>query len=202
VRPRYLVPIVLAAAASLAALVIAVKALDDSGDDPTVSAPPPRFRGEVVAGRPAAPHLSLRDQNGRPVDGADLRGRPAVVAFLPARCGALCVLTVNQIKGALDDLRSRPRALAVSIDPDSDSATARRLLTQTGMRGRLRVLLGGREQLAPVWRGFGVTPRGQRDGKTAQVVLLDRSGAQRIRFTVAQLTPERLAHDLRILEGE
>jgi len=33
-------------------------------------------------------------------------------------------------------------------------------------------------------------------------VLLDRSGRQRIGFPPDQLTPERLAHDLRRLEAE
>lgn len=199
-KPRYLVLIVLAAAASLAALVIAAQALDDSGDDPAVRAPAARFRGQEIAGRPAAPQLTLHDQDGRSASGRELRGRPAVVMFLPARCGTLCVLTVNQVKGALDDLATPARALAISIDPGRDSpAAARRLLARTGMEGRMRFLLGDREELAPVWRAFGVTPRGQRGGRTAQVLLLDGTGAQRVRYPVALLTPERLTHDLRIL---
>jgi hypothetical protein len=34
----------------------------------------------------------------------------------------------------------------------------------------------------------------------ARIVLIDRNGLQRIGFPASQTTPERLAHDIRLLE--
>jgi hypothetical protein len=38
--------------------------------------------------------------------------------------------------------------------------------------------------------------------RAASVMLLDRRGAERVIFGLEQLTPEGLAHDIRVLEGE
>src|SRR3954469_10791746 len=38
------------------------------------------------------PHFALRDQNGRTVDAASLRGRPAIVSFLYTSCRDTCPL--------------------------------------------------------------------------------------------------------------
>ncbi|MEA2387357.1 MAG: hypothetical protein QOG41_130, partial [Thermoleophilaceae bacterium] len=80
--------------------------------------------------------------------------------------------------------------------------SARRLVGRLGMRGRLHFLLGSRRQLGRVWRGFGIDPRRQLDERRARLVLLDRHGRQRVGFPLSQATPERIAHDLRILGAE
>ena len=195
-RPRYLVLIVAAAVLAAAAVIWAASRAHDRS--PVVAQP--RFKGAVLPAGLAVPSFVLRDQDGARVSSASLRGRASVVMFLPTRCGALCLLTVNQVKGALDDLGRTPAAFAISIDPAHDTpAAARAMLARTGMAGRMRFLLGTRRALAPVWRGFGVDPRHQRRGETARLVLTDPSGIQRVGFPIAEATPERIAHDLRIL---
>jgi protein SCO1/2 len=69
------------------------------------------------------------------------------------------------------------------------------------MLGRMRFVLGTRAELAPVWRGFAVRPQTARTEHQARIVLVDGRGRQRIGFPVDQATPERLAHDVRLLEG-
>ena len=54
--------------------------------------------------------------------------------------------------------------------------------------------------LQQVWNPFGIRPQERDSEHTAYVVLLDRSGRQRIGFPFDKLTPEGLAHDLRRLE--
>ena len=198
VRPRYAFLIVAATALALAAVVFAAhRAKHELVDVPRARAA--RFDGAQLPPGVRAPSFALHDQDGRLVTSAALRGRPAVVTFLYARC-ATCALTAQQVKGALDDLRGPVAAIAVSVDPAGDTpAAARAFLKSVGLAGRMRFLLGSRAQLAPVWRGFAVTPQEQRRDQGARLVLLDGRGIQRVGFPIAQVTPERLAHDLRAL---
>jgi protein SCO1/2 len=48
---------------------------------------------------------------------------------------------------------------------------------------------------------FGIRPQERGLEHTAYVVLLDRTGRQRIGFPADKLTPEGLAHDLRLLRA-
>jgi protein SCO1/2 len=204
VKPRYLALLVAASAAAVVVIVVAAgRARDDAGRPATQSAPASRFAGSEVPAGLRAPAFSLHDENGRRVTRASLAGRPVVVLFLSTRCRVACLLAANQVKGALDDLRRPAGAVAVSVNPAADTApAARRLVGQLGMRGRLHFLLGSRRQLGRVWRGFGIDPRRQLDERRARLVLLDPHGRQRVGFPLSQATPERIAHDLRILGAE
>ena len=92
--------------------------------------------------------------------------------------------------------------LAVSVDPAGDTpASARRFLNERRMTGRARFLLGDERELAPVWKGYGVQPQSGALDHSATVVLVDAQGRQRVGFPYDQLTPEALAHDIRMLVG-
>ncbi|MDQ3850255.1 MAG: SCO family protein [Actinomycetota bacterium] len=153
-------------------------------------------------GIPPVP-FGLRDQNGRPVRLADLRGRPAVVTFQYTTCRDTCPVTTAQIRGALDQLGHDVPVIAVSVDPRRDTpASARAYTTKQHMDGRMRWALGRRAQLSRVWRAFGVQPQSARSEHSASTVLLDARGRQRVGFFTDALTPEALAHDIRMLERE
>ena len=159
-----------------------------------------RFAGAELPPGVAAPDFALRDQDGRLVTAWSLRGRPAVVTFLYTHCKDTCPITAQQVKGALDDLRSPVPAIAISVDPPNDTrASARRFVDRVDIGGRMRFLLGTRAELAPVWRGFAIRPQRQHEEHQARLVLLDPRGMQRVGFPASQATPERLAHDLRLL---
>ena len=111
----------------------------------------------------------------------------------------------QQIRGALDDLsgaeRDQVRALALSVDPANDSAdSAQRFLVERRVQRLSRLPARARSsELRPVWRAYGFAPQTTRTEHNSYVVLIDRRGRQRVGFPVDFLTPESLAHDLRVL---
>ena len=147
-----------------------------------------------------APDFALHDQDGKPVTMAGYRGRPVAVTFVYSTCEDTCPALVDQVRGALDDTGLDVPLLAVSVDPANDTPDrARRFLNQRRMTGRARFLLGSREELASVWKGYGVLPQTAALDHSVSVVLVDAHGRQRVGFPYDQLTPEALAHDLRRL---
>src|ERR1700722_8892396 len=153
------------------------------------------------------PHeFTLTDQDGRRVSLSDFRGRVVILAFLYSTSKSAAPLIGQQIRGALDELsleRHRPAvpALAVSVDPAGDTpAHVRAYLRATSLTGRLTYLTGSPARLRAVWRAYRVVPAsaGERAyERAAFVVLLDRSGAERVEIPLEGLTPEVLARDLR-----
>jgi protein SCO1/2 len=186
------------ALAACAAAAVVVVLLVGRGDGAALG---PGFAGALrPPGIPAA-RFSLTDQDGRAAGPAQYRGSVVVVTFMYSTCQDTCPVTAQQIRGALDDLGHDVPALAVSVDPAGDTPQrARAFLLRQHLTGRMRFLLGSRAQLAPVWRAFGIAPQLGKLDHTAYVVLLDRAGRQRIGFPVSKLTPEGLAHDIRLLE--
>jgi protein SCO1 len=170
---------------------------------PSGACDPVAFAGAV---RPDIPpqDFRLRDQDGEAVSLRAFRGRVVVLTFMYTTCRDTCPLTATQIRGALDDLRSPPPALAVSVDPANDTPErARQFLFKRGLaHDRMRFLLGSRAQLQPIWKAYGIRPQGPAFDHSAYVLLIDRHGRQRIGFPVQQLTPEGLAHDIRRLQAE
>jgi protein SCO1 len=63
-------------------------------------------------------------------------------------------------------------------------------------------VLGSRPELERVWKGFAIQPQLPDAEHQARTVLIDAHGFQRVGFPVDQLTPERLASDLRTLLTE
>jgi protein SCO1 len=203
VKPRYLLLLVAASAVALAVVVVAAGRAKDEAKSLRSShgaARATRFAGASLPPGVSAPDFALRDQDGRVVTTASLRGGPVVVTFLYTHCKDTCPITAQQVKGALDDLRRPVPAIAISVDPPNDTrASAKRFLDKVGIGGRMRFLLGSRDELARVWRGFAIRPQRQHEEHQARLVLLDGRGMQRVGFPISQATPERIAHDLRAL---
>lgn len=150
------------------------------------------------------PPVSLRlvDQDGRLADTRTLRGRPVIVTFLYTHCQDTCPVTAQQIKGALDDLGHDLPTLAISVDPARDTPrAARAFLFKQGLTGRMRFLLGPAAELTRAWRTFGIQPQEQGIDHSARVVVLDDTGRPAVAWPTDQLTPEGLAHDLRVLSA-
>jgi len=155
------------------------------------SAPPP--------GLPRA-DFTLRDQDGKPASLAQYRGGPVILTFMYSTCRDTCPLTADQIRTALDDLGHDVPTLAISVDPVNDTPlNAKRFLRQRSMTGRMRFLLGTRAQLEPIWRDYAIEPQGKAFDHSAYVLLLDAQGNRRVSWPVQEMTPEGLAHDLRLL---
>lgn len=150
------------------------------------------------------PDFTLTDQDGKTVTSAQLRGEPVVFAFVYSTCQDTCPAQVQTIRGALDDLDD-PEAVQVvgiSVDPANDTEKrARSFLLEQQMTGRMRFLLGTREQLRPIWEAFAIQPQEDELDHSAHTVLADRDGRQRIGFPFDHLTEEGLVHDLQRLAG-
>lgn len=191
-----LMTLTLCAAAAVAGVVLA----EEASEPPPVEVDASGWAGALRPPGARVPAFRLADQDGRPVTAASLRGSPQVFTFLYSTCEDTCPAQVQTIRGALDDLGRDVGVIAVSVDPANDTPRrARSFLLRQSMTGRVRFLLGTREALAPVWRGFGIAPQSGALDHSAYVVLVDRAGRQRVGFPFSQLTQERLAHDLRRL---
>ena len=165
-------------------------------------------RGAGFAGAVRPPDIppadfGLRDEDGKVVALAALRGKPVVVTFLYTTCKDTCPLTVDQIRGGLDELGHDVPVIAVSVDPANDTArAAKRFSSQRQMTGRMRWVLGDEAHLRRLWTAYGVQPQTDKMEHSASTVLLDATGRQRIGFATSVLTPQALAHDLALLERE
>lgn len=172
-------------------------------------------RGETFSG-PLMPSglrafgFTLTDQYGRRVALADTRGRPVVITFVYSKCRSTCPVTLQTIRGALDDLseqgvgRRDVTILAVTVDPERDTRrNVRRFLARQQVGGFVRYLTAPRRTMAPIWKRYGIAPQhGRSEGHTAFTMLVDRRGILRVGFPSAQMTSEDLAHDLRVLLAE
>ena len=193
-----LLTLTLCAVAAVIGVVAATRGDDSSA---SVATGPSGWAGFVRPPGATAPPFTLRDQDGERATMAEYRGRPVAVTFVYSTCEDTCPALVDQVRGALDDTGADVPLLAVSVDPANDTpGRARRFLNERRMTGRARFLLGSEEELAPVWRGYGVQPQQGELDHSATVVLVDAQGRQRVGFPHDQLTPDALAHDIRRLE--
>jgi protein SCO1/2 len=194
------------ARARLALLVVATFAVAagflvtlGSGDDKPRAAT--KFEGAIRPPGIPPSDFRLTDQDGKPVTLGQYRGQPVVVTFLYTTCEDTCPLTAQQIRGALDDLGRDVPVLAFAVDPPRDTPRrARKFLAEQRVTGRMRFVLGTREQLEPQWKAYGIHPQTDELEHSAYVILLDGEGRQRIGFPAGQVTPDALANDLRLLE--
>jgi len=161
------------------------------------------FSGAIRPAHMKPADFGVRDENGKPLRLADLRGRPVVVTFLYTTCLDTCPLTADQIRVALDDLGHDVPVVAVSVDPANDTPRRARTFTlKHGLQGRMRWALGSTRQLQRLWSAYGVRPQSTDADHTASTVLLDAQGVQRVGFAASVLTPDGLAHDIAVLERE
>ncbi|HKP20792.1 MAG TPA: SCO family protein [Thermoleophilaceae bacterium] len=199
-NPRIAIALVLVAALALGGVVLAASG-GGGEDEPAAAAN--RFAGATMPKDTRAPDFELRDEQGNSVSMRSLRGSPVVVTFLYSHCEDTCPITAQTVRGALDDLGHDVPAIAISVDPPNDTpASARKFLAQQRTSGRIRFVLGSRAQLRPLWRGFFITPQRIKQEHMARITLVDAEGLQRVGYPVSQATPERIAHDLRLLERE
>ena len=166
---------------------------------PESEAPRTGWAGALRPPGANVPAFSLRDQDGKVVTPPR---EPAVYTFVYSTCEDTCPAMVQQIRGALDDLGRDVPVIGISVDPANDPpARARAFLLEQSMTGRMRYVLGTREDLEPVWRGFGVQPQEDALDHSAHVVIADAQGRQRIGFPFGALTSDGLRADLDRLTG-
>ena len=198
-NPRIAVALLLAGVLALGAILLAATA----GDDEEPVAGENEFAGALMPKRFRAPDFELRNQEGEPVSMRSLRGKPVLVTFLYTSCEDSCPAQAQTARGALDDLGHDLPVLAIAVDPPNDTPrSARKFLAEQRATGRIDFVLGTRAELRPVWRGFAIQPQSVRTEHQARFTLVDARGFQRVGYPGSEATPERLAHDLALLERE
>jgi protein SCO1 len=202
VNPRIAVALALVGALALGAIVWAA-GQGDSGPQAGDVAEGDAFEGAVMPDGVRAPDFELRNQDGDPVSMRALRGQPVVVTFLYTTCEDSCPLQAQTVRGALDELGHDVPALAIAVDPPRDTPErARRFLAEQRATGRIDFVLGSRAELRPLWNGFHIQPQSVTTEHQARFTLVDARGFQRVGYPGSEATPERLAHDLALLERE
>ena len=201
-HPRLRLAITVVIACCAAAIIAVVVASGSTGSGPQV------FVQHGFAGALRPPEIppkdfALRDQDGDMASLHQYRGQPVILTFMYPTCQNTCPIMADQIRGAMNDLGHDVPALAVSVDPRNDTPlNAKRFLLKHALVGRMRFLLGSRAQLAPIWKAYGIQPQGSKFDHSAYVLLIDKRGRQRVGFPMSELTPEGLAHDVKVLQSE
>ncbi|MCW2963107.1 MAG: hypothetical protein JWO17_359 [Actinomycetia bacterium] len=168
----------------------------------------PNLHGQGIwsAGRRAAPAFVLRDQHGRRVTLASLRGRTIALTFMDSLCKQACPLEGRMLASAIEQVHAspRPQLLVVSVNPAGDTPTS---VAHAAQKWRLPAstiwLLGTRAQLKRVWDAYQITV----DAVSGDVVhstavyLLDKRGYERAGFLMP-FVPGLVADDLRVLGAE
>jgi protein SCO1 len=201
VNPRVLITLFLIAVFALGAVVLVASRRDANGGEPATAST--EFEGAVMPKNVRAPDFELTNQDGEPVSMRSLRGGPVVVTFLYTTCEDSCPLQAQTVRGALDQLGHDVPALAVAVDPPRDTPErAQAFLSEQHALGRIDFVLGTRAELKPLWDAFAIRPQSVTEEHQARITLVDRRGFQRVGYPGSEATPERLAHDLRLLESE
>jgi protein SCO1/2 len=133
----------------------------------------------------------------------DFRGQPVIVTFLYTTCEDTCPVQAQTVRGALDDLGEDVPAIAIAVDPPTDTPErARAFLSKQRAIGRLDFVLGTRAELERLWEGYYVQPQSVTQEHQARFTLVDKRGFQRVGYPGFEATSERLAHDVRLLQAE
>jgi protein SCO1 len=167
------------------------------------------FRGNEPPEGLELPTFSLHDDEGKLVRSGELRDKAVAVTFLDTRCTEACPIIaaqVGQAVRALGDHASHVEALAISVDPLRDTpAEVDAFLQRYRAKGALRYLNGSVAELRPVWKAFAVAAAhdtGNPNMHSAPVRIFDRRGQWRSTLHAGvDLTPQSLAHDLRVASG-
>jgi cytochrome oxidase Cu insertion factor (SCO1/SenC/PrrC family) len=164
------------------------------------------FDGPPLPVNLRAANFSLVDQHGHRVTLSHERGKVVVLTFIHSLCHDTCPFMVEQIKGALNDLPHGGRgvpAIGVSADPSEDTVANRnRFLTKHQMDGRMAFLNGPMTAMRRIWHDYAIQPVTPKVDHSTFVLLIDKRGYERVGFAADQLTPEQLAHDIRVLQRE
>jgi cytochrome oxidase Cu insertion factor (SCO1/SenC/PrrC family) len=198
--------LLLALVSLLAAIGVVLLASRDSSHTATVANTKAEFDGPTMPPGLRARDFSLLDENAHRVTLSALRGRVVIVTFIHSLCKDDCPFMVEQIKGGLNLLGRAGRAIpaiGISVAPSQDTvANRRKFLAQHRMTGRLAFVDGPAAVMNRVWRSYAIQAGAEPKGHSAFVLLIDKRGFERIGFAADQLTPEQLAHDIRVLEAE
>jgi len=142
-----------------------------------------------IGGSTLAHEFTLEDQHGRVVSLRSLRGRPVVLTFLDPHCIDICPIISTEFVKAdrlLGNVKDQVTFVAINVNPyvtSSADVLAFARAHQLDGLSNFRFLTGSTDQLAKVWKDYGVFV--QAPDPSADVVhtsvtyFIDRSGVAR-----------------------
>jgi protein SCO1/2 len=156
------------------------------------------------AGQRRAPGFALRDQDGRIVSLASLRGRTVLLTFLDSHCRQQCPLAGRELGSIVRSLprAERPAVLIVSVNPADTARSARAAARRWALAGGWHWLLGPRRRIVSVEHAYGIEVRPAQGDliHTVALYLVDRRGFERTGYLFPFL-PGFVTHDLGRLSG-
>ena len=202
---RVLMVVLVCLLAAIVAITVSQKS-GSGGQGASAATTRSPFDGPTMPPNLKATDFTLRNVNGRYVSLAADRGTVVVLTFIHSLCHDACPFMVEQIKGALNTLPGNGagvEAIGVSADPSEDTVHNRDMfLAKHEMTGRMSFLNGPMAQMRHIWHAYGIQPVTPKVDHSTFVLLIDKRGYERVGFAADQLTPEGLAHDIRVLQRE
>lgn len=167
------------------------------------------YKAEAVLS-PATPEppLKLRNYLGQPVNIDSYRGKPVLITFVYTHCPDVCPLMISNLRVAQNLMGSsgpqKAQVIAVSVDSRGDTPkTVKAFLKAHEMTGRMQYLIGSQQELARVWKAWGVGS--ERDAKNPDFVEhsglvygITSSGKRAVLYS-ASFKPAAIVHDVPLL---
>jgi protein SCO1 len=126
-----------------------------------VAQPTAKYAGLEITPAKPEPALVLRNYLGDRVNISSYRGKAVLLTFLYTHCPDVCPLIASHLHTAVSEMSAAERAklqiIAVSVDPRGDTpTTVAEFLSEHGMTGKMKYLIGSAPQLGHVWAAWGV----------------------------------------------
>ena len=184
--------IVVAALAVAAAALALVEHRHGAAADAVAMPESTEAAGTWAAGEKRAPTFALRDEDGKRVSLAGLRGRPVLVTFIDPLCRDYCPTEAKELS---DVARAVPRAAIVAVSVNV-YGNAPHLLRQDrrkwSVTGQWRWAVGSAAELERVWKAYKILViartktvvgvKVHQIGHTEASYLIDANGDQRALF--------------------
>lgn len=140
------------------AIVSLVFVLRSNGSTHDISVPASTDAAATwAAGERPAPAVSLRDEHGKPVSLAALRGRPVIVTFIDPLCRDFCPTEAQHLNDVVRGAGTKPVVVAVSVNTAGNTPQTLALdRRKWQLVPQWRWAVGTGAALARVWRAFHV----------------------------------------------
>jgi len=167
-----------------------------------------KYRGSEAIPAEKAPPLSLRNYNGERVNIDQYKGKAVLLTFLYTKCPDVCPIIASNLGVSLNAMgpakAAKVQVIAVSVDPRGDTPKAvAAFLKRHGVAGKMKYLIGSANELAAVWKAWGVGAK--QDAEQPQLVnhsglVYGVSGQGKVTtLYAANFTPQEIVHDAPLL---
>ncbi len=160
----------------------------------------PALHGAVIDPPMPAAEIHLTDFNGQSFTLSSLRGNVVILYFGYTNCTTECPLTMAHLKLAMQSMgasASKVRVVMISTDPTRDTPQAMKTFLAAFDPGFIG-LVGTQDQLAQVWKDYGVSVEDGGETHSYFTYMIDPSGNFRETF-LPDSSPADVASDAGVL---